>query len=221
MQLALGVPVRCTDEPCGHVADVVIDPTSRRVTHVVVNLSHGHAGARLVPIGLAGPSQDEKPGLVLSCTTDDVLHRPTVQETAYLRLGEFVVDDPAWDVGVETVLAEPYYGYGTGYVGQPSVDPHMTVAYDRIPKGEVEIRRRSRVTSADGHDLGHADGFLVDGDGLITHMVLERGHLWTKRDVTIPIGAVTDLRTDAVALRLTRDEVGDLAPVPVHRWQGE
>jgi hypothetical protein len=24
-----------------------------------------------------------------------------------------------------------------------------------------------------------------DGDGLITHVALERGHLWTKRDVTM------------------------------------
>ena len=32
-----------------------------------------------------------------------------VQEYAYLRLGEFPVDDPDWDVGVQDVLAMPYY----------------------------------------------------------------------------------------------------------------
>ena len=52
------------------------------------------------------------------------------------------------------------------------------MTYDRVPKGEVEIRRSSAVTSADGHDLGQVDGFLVDGEAHITHFILERGHLW-------------------------------------------
>jgi hypothetical protein len=92
------------------------------------------------------------------------------------------------------------------------------VTYDRIPKGEVEIRRASAVTSADGHQLGKVDGFLVDDDDAITHFVLERGHLWGRREVTIPIKEVAQVFTDAVTLTLTKDEVGDLPSVPVHRW---
>jgi len=122
------------------------------------------------------------------------------------------------------VLAEPYYVYG--YAGgpgyetgpQPDYDPHVTVTYDRIPKGDVEIRRASEVTSADGHHLGKVDGFLVDDDDAITHFVLERGHLWGRREVTIPINAVTTVFTDAVTLTLTKDEVGELPSVRVHRW---
>jgi sporulation protein YlmC with PRC-barrel domain len=36
MRLELGSRVDCTDESYGKLADVVIDPTSRRVTHLVV-----------------------------------------------------------------------------------------------------------------------------------------------------------------------------------------
>ena len=36
MRLELGSRVDCTDESFGKLADVVIDPTSRRVTHLVV-----------------------------------------------------------------------------------------------------------------------------------------------------------------------------------------
>jgi len=36
--------------------------------------------------------------------------------------------------------------------------------------------------------------------------------------VTIPIGAVAKVESDAVTLSLSRDEVGALEPVPVHRW---
>ena len=71
--------------------------------------------------------------------------------------------------------------------------------------------------SADEHHLGKVDGFLVDGEADITHVILERGHLWGRRDVTIPIGAVAKVETDAVTLSLSKDQVGELASVRVHR----
>jgi len=84
----------------------------------------------------------------------------------------------------------------------------------------VEVRRASDVTSSDGHHLGKVDGFLVGDDDAITHFVLERGHLWGRREVTIPINAVAQVYTDAVALSLTKDEVGELPSERVHRWTG-
>jgi sporulation protein YlmC with PRC-barrel domain len=92
------------------------------------------------------------------------------------------------------------------------------MTYDRVPKGEVEVRRASPVFSADGHHLGHVEGFVVDGEDQITHVVLERGHLWGKRDVTIPIGSVAKVENDQVILDLSKDEVGRLPAVRVHRW---
>jgi hypothetical protein len=71
----------------------------------------------------------------------------------------------------------------------------MTVSYDRVPKGELEVRRASAVISADGHSLGDVDGFVVDSDEHITHFVLERGHVWGRKEVTIPIGAVPGSKT--------------------------
>jgi hypothetical protein len=34
--------------------------------------------------------------------------------------------------------------------------------------------------------FGHLDGFVVEGDGHITHLVLGRGHLWGRRRLTVP-----------------------------------
>jgi hypothetical protein len=47
--------------------------------------------------------------------------------------------------------------------------------------------------------------------------VLERGHLWGRREVTIPIGAVARVETDAIDLSLTADEVSALPEVRVQR----
>jgi len=213
MRLELGGSVRCADDLLGELADVVIDPTTKRVTHLVVQPHHDIAPARLVPIELAQEAEGHE--ISLRCTVEEVRQLAPVHEFAYLRLGEFPVDDPDWDVGVQELLAMPYY--------EPGVDPmsygtDAGIIYDRVPKGEVEIRRSSAVTSSDGHHLGHIDGFLVDGEQ-ITHIVFERGHLWGRRDLTVPIGAVKKVETDAVTLSLSKDEVGALKGVSVRRWR--
>ena len=226
MRLELGSPVTCTDGPFGELADIVIDPTKRRVTHLVVEPHGDHGKAKLVPIELADTEQGESSAIGVRCSVEEAGRLDPVEEYAYLRLGDSPELEPGWDIGVESVLAQPYYGYGAGGAGigyeavPADYDPHVSMTWDRIPKGEVEIRRASLVNSADGHGLGKVDGFLVGDDDAITHFVLERGHLWGKREVTIPISAVASVYTDAVTLTLTKDEVGDLPSVPVHRWHG-
>jgi len=113
----------------------------------------------------------------------------------------------------------PYDSNGVGeYVG--SYDDNVGISFDRVPKGEVEIRRASSVISADGDTVGHVDGFLVDSDDRISDIVLRRGHLWRKRDITIPISSVTKVETDIVTLGLTTKEIGKLRAVSMRRRFG-
>ena len=136
----------------------------------------------------------------------------------YLRLGEFPVEDPEWDVGISEMLALPYYQpVDLPGVGVPDPAQGVSVRYDRVPKGEVEIRRRSAVSSSDGHVLGHVDGFVVDDEQQISHVVLEHGHLWGRHEIAIPIGAVAAVQDDAVELSLSKAEVGALERVSLDR----
>jgi hypothetical protein len=170
-----------------------------------------------VELASAGDGQRE---IQLECTLDDAAGFEEVHEAAFLRLGESPAQDPDWDVGVDDYLAFPYYA-GLDVGPYPSdVDRDVTLSYDRVPKGEVEVRRASAVISSDGHSLGEVDGFVIDDDDLITHFVLERGHLWGRREVTIPIGAVAGVESDVVHVALSKDEVGDLPAVRVHRRGG-
>jgi sporulation protein YlmC with PRC-barrel domain len=217
MRLELGRRVRCTDQTVGELADVVIDPVKRRLTHIVVKPYHGQGQPRLVPIELVNAGDDEQT-ISLSCTAAEVHELPTVEEFAYLHLDQEAASDPEWDVGVTRVLALPYYetaGMDGGYVGGAE---EVGVVYDRVPKGEVEVRRSSSVMTSDGRYVGDVDGFLVDEDDQITHFVLERGHLWGRKEVTVPIGAVEKLESDTVTIRLTTRELGDLPSHRVHRW---
>jgi sporulation protein YlmC with PRC-barrel domain len=214
MRLELGTRVDCTDGTFGELADVVIDPTTKRVTHLVVKSPEEPWVERLAPVELVEAGDDRSRAAMLRATIEEVRALPPVQQVAYLELGSFPVNDPDWDVGIEEVYALPYY---PAYDLEPG-PLDFTVMYDRIPKGDVEIRRASDVYSADGHHLGHVDGFLVDRDDQITHLVLERGHLWGRREVTIPIGAIAKVETDDVTLSMIKNQVESLPQVPVRRW---
>ena len=214
MRLVLGSPVRCVDSPFGELADVVIDPISRRVTHLVVQPEHRHEAARLVSIERAQSTAD---GIKLDLSAEELERLEPLREAAFLRLGEFPVADPDWEVGIPDMLALPLYPGADGM--EATIDPNARVSwsYDRIPKGEIELRRSSAVTSADGHHLGHVDGFVVEDD-VIVAVVLERGHLWGRREVVIPYGAVERAESDSIVLNLTKDAVGALEGRSVHRW---
>jgi len=220
VRLDLGCPVRCTDDAFGELADVVIDPTTRRVTHLVVQSHRQGEPTRLVPAERARAGDAAAGTIVLDGSVAEIGQLDEVREAAYVRLGEFPVADPDWEVGVEEMLALPYY-QGIDIVGSAPVgyEDHVLWKYDRIPKGDVEIRRASPVIAADGHQLGHVDGFIVDDQDHIGHIVLEHGHLWGRREVVIPIGAVARVENDAVVLTLSRDEVGALESHRVHRWR--
>ena len=117
MRLELGTPVRCQDGMLGELADVVIDPVKRSLTHIIVRPEiEALVGARLVPIDLveAGEEQagERQQVLALRCTVDHVRGLDPVEGFAYEGFGALPVDDPDWDVGVADVLASPVYTSG-------------------------------------------------------------------------------------------------------------
>jgi hypothetical protein len=115
--------------------------------------------------------------------------------------------------GPEQVLSWPYYGLtimSTENMGKVS----ETVTYDTIPLGEVAVRRGDRVNAVDGA-IGHVKGLVIDtGTDHVTHVLLQEGHLWGRKQVAIPIKAVTSV-DDGISLNLTKQEVEDLPPVNI------
>jgi sporulation protein YlmC with PRC-barrel domain len=214
MRLDLDSPVVCADGALGELADVVIDPSTRRVTHLVVQRRDRHDTARLVPIDRArAPAAPEDPTISLDCSIAEVNGLKTLETTAYLPLGQRPVEDPDSDIGIEKAFELPpaqslgVNALGSG-IGPLDGDPHVTVTYDRIPKGTVEIRRASEVTSSDGHHAGHVVGLVLDEQDQIAQLVLEHGHLWRRREIAIPIDSIARIESDEVVLNLSSDEVG-------------
>jgi sporulation protein YlmC with PRC-barrel domain len=75
------------------------------------------------------------------------------------------------------------------------------------------------VHATDGH-IGQVRGFLVDPDShQVTHVLLQEGHLWGRKEVAIPVSAVTQI-DDGIRLSITRQQVQDLPPVDIDRPGG-
>ena len=138
MRLDLGSPVRCSDGDFGELADVVLEPATKRVTHLVV-APHGRPeDARLVPIALLHP-QAAGDGLQLDGSVAEVEALEALHQTAYLRPGEAPEPGAGWDKGIEEAEVLPFLAsdYGLTGAGPVDTDPHRIVSYDRVPKGDV------------------------------------------------------------------------------------
>jgi sporulation protein YlmC with PRC-barrel domain len=208
MRLEVGKPVTGSDGNLGKLADVVIDAGTKRVTHVVVEPKDNPSAARLVPIELTKGGGAE---ISLECTAEAFEKLEPVREYADLRPGQSLKKDPKWDVGVEDIATTPQYGAYGEYAG--GLDPNVAVTYDRVPKGEIELRRASVVYSADGHHVGSVEGVVVGGDRRITHLLLQRGHLWWKQELAVPAAKVAKLETDLVTLAVAKREAEAFPPV--------
>lgn len=165
-----------------------------------------------MPIDLVDTTTKE---LRLRCTVAQFEALENAEET------EFLPGAPGqWGYGPSQMLSLPFFGLGMGGVGMGvgglgmGVGPRE-VTYDKVPVGEVEVRRGQHVHASNG-PIGRVHGLVVDqSDHQVTHVLLAEGHLWGEKEVAIPISAVTGVEEDGVHLSLTKNEVRDLPPVEI------
>jgi hypothetical protein len=207
IEFVIGTEVGCSGANCGRVTFIVVDPLAKKLTHVIVAPDSAREPARLVPVELVKRTRD---GIELLCTMDDFQALEPAVETYFLR------DPPGdWGPRSDQVLGWPFFAMAPGGSGIATPAIADLEPQYRVPPGEVLVRRGQQVRAADG-PIGKVSGLVVDHvDGMVTHILLEQGHLWGRKQVAIPIGDVTGLDEDGVAVRLTKDEIRDLPPVEI------
>jgi sporulation protein YlmC with PRC-barrel domain len=201
-QFTIGAEVSCSDGACGKLSRVVVDPVARVVTHLIVEPRRGHEPARLVPVSLVGSAVGE---IRLNCTSAEFDVLDPAEVTRFIAGYEDVPNYRPTDV-----VAWPYFGY-RGARGSLETS-------DTIPVGEVEVQRGEHVHASDGH-IGQVEGLVIDPDShRVTHVVLQEGHLWGRKDVAIPISTVTRV-LDHVEVSLSKQQIQELPPVDIDRPQ--
>jgi sporulation protein YlmC with PRC-barrel domain len=205
----IGRDVPCRDGACGQLRRVVIDPVRRVVTHLVIEPEDRPGTGHLVPVELVDASGDD---LTLRCTIAEFDVLENAEETQFLTGA-----DGQWGYQQDHMLFLPYYGLGGGALGMGAMgDAGPTViSVDRIPSGQVEVRRGEHVHALDG-DIGRVQGLVIDRtDYHVTHVLLDEGHQWGQKRVAIPFSAVTGVQ-DGVRLNLSKDQLRDLPPVDLY-----
>jgi sporulation protein YlmC with PRC-barrel domain len=212
MTFRLGADASCTDGACGQVSRIIVNPVTREVTHLAVGPKHQYGLGRLVPVDL------------VDATTGQIRLRCALAEFQTLRPAQETESGPdldptghghpdnapnkvKWAIVDGSVIMQP------GARGEPEAPQQVTVDY--VPEGEVEVHRELTVCATDD-DIGQVQGLVVERGGHhVTHVLLREGHMWGRKEVAIPIGAVTKIGTLLIHLSLTKHQVKDLPPVDI------
>jgi hypothetical protein len=198
----IGSDVRCGDGVCGGLSQMVVDPASGVLTHVIVAPHSGHGVPRIVPVELVGSAGDE---VELRCT---LLAFNALEPAEWT---DAPLDPRGWP-GYERAEI-PGWSYFGMMMGEVTVGVPI-VTYKRVPEGEVVVRRGEHAYASNGA-IGRVQGLVVrSGDHRVTGVLLDEGRLWSKRRVAIPIRAIRDF-SDGVRLRLTKDQVRGLPAVSI------
>jgi sporulation protein YlmC with PRC-barrel domain len=204
----IGADAHCTDGVCGEVIRVVVDPVARALTDLVVEPKGRQGLGRLVPLDLVEVADGQ---VRLRCTLAEFEKLAPAEET------QFVPGTRGYEAyGPEQVLSQPYatLGGGASVPGGTVGGVSETVTFDTVPLGEVEVRRGEQVHATDG-TIGEVEGLVIDpANRHVTHVLLKEGHLWGRKEVAIPISAVTSVE-DGIRLNITKHEVQDLPPVDI------
>ena len=203
--IPLNVNVQCSDVACGKTTNVIINPVTHQVTHVVVEDKSLPANpTRLVPVeNVASTTHNQ---ITLSCSKDDVAHMRPFIVTRFIRQS---ASGQAYSSG---------QAYHSQYVLNDTA--YDTVQEEDIPQSELAVYGGMHIEASDGN-VGKLDELVLDPkSGDITHLQMREGHLWGKKDVAIPVSAVDFVDEDTIYLKLVKEDVKALPAVSVKRKAG-
>ena len=83
-EFTVGTQASCSDGLCGEVSRVIIDPGTRRLTHLVIEPKHRRGLGRLVPIDLVDTTSGE---VRLRCTLAEFGNLEAAEETELVEGG--------------------------------------------------------------------------------------------------------------------------------------
>jgi len=179
IEVPIDVKVECTDGHGGTSTHVIINPTTKSITHfVVADNEPVVAHSYLVPVESISETRHDV--IRLNCTIEQLSQMEQFAELHYIANPDQEAGYPA-----DAVYLSPYVS--------PLDSGYLSVEVERIPVGEMAIRRGAVVEATDGF-VGYLGEFLVDPEsGQLTHLVLQEGHGWGKREVTLPLSVIDEM----------------------------
>ena len=206
-QIPIEANVECTDGPCGKSVAVIVHPIQRKVTHLIVD---DKTAQRLVPMEQVADASSDS--VRLRCNQAQLAEMEQFIDTHYIETKKQV-----------TPAAGMMYVEYMPPLATVDETEWTEVAEERVPLGQLAIHRGASVKASDG-PIGKVGELVVDRRGEeITHFVLQEGHLWGKKVMTLPLSAIDYVQEDTVYLKLDKQAIKQLPAIPLkrHHWYAE
>ena len=216
MRLVKGADVYSSQgERLGTLSRVIIDPSSREVTHFVIEKGLMFTTNKIIPIDQVIPDNEEK--IILTSSEHDLGEFPDFEETHYVNLDS--TEYPGSDVTAS--FWYPPVDYAWWRAGMPAVAPPMPVytikATQNIPEGTVALEEGASVISADEKEVGSIEQLIVDSqDNRVTQLVVGKGLLFKERRL-IPVTWISTIGEEEVHLLVN---AGTLERLPEYHLAG-
>ncbi|MCO6453359.1 MAG: hypothetical protein J5I90_21430 [Caldilineales bacterium] len=200
----INAKVECSDGPCGESTTIVVNPVSRDVTYVVVkNTTEDPHVERLVPVAKVAETTHDL--IRLDCASADLAAMDPFVETRYMEFSD-----------TEYMATTAYYGFEMPYA-MPTDYSGRLVEEECVPEGQYAVHRGTHVHASDGH-IGQIGEFVISPEsGHLSHFIMEAGHFWDKKEITVPMLAIDRVEDDTVYLKLDKHAVSELPAVKVKR----
>ena len=210
-EIPLDAMVVCVDGECGKSSHIIIERNSQKVTHFVVKTSNIlESQKRLVSTDCVVRTTSKS--VALNCTKKELAAMPPFTEMRFLNpiTHEYEALENFSDEAIASrssylMWSDPSMpaDIGTDIFSIP-------IEKELIPAGEMAVHRGASVEATDGH-IGKVEEFLVDPqDRHITHLILEKGHLWHKKELTLPMSAIAKMDEEYIYLNIDRATVKSL-----------
>ena len=205
--LVIGSETRTADDKLpGYVKSVVVDRSSRTVTHLVIEPAGREGLARLVPLD---DRVDAREGKIRLGYTE--------AEFRNLTAAEEILADVSESGPVELVTEgwrppddEPAVDGGRTSSAHAIFTSDADLVPVLLPAGEEE-HRGDHVHATDG-EIGQLRALCVDpGTHQVTHVhvLLKEGHLWRHKEVAIPSGSISGF-AGGIHLSISGEQVEEL-----------
>ena len=175
-----GASVQCSDCPCGKATNVVLNPVTRKASHIVVeDKKLPQNSTRLVPIGKVTDATQTQ--INLNYTKNDVVQMPAFMFTDYIH--------------------ETAPGKGLTY---------YSVQVKNIPADELALSSGMEIDASDGKVGKLDEVVLNSKSGEVTHLLMQQGYLWGKKEVAVPVSTASSTAGGVIHLKLNKKAVGEL-----------
>ena len=196
MDIPLNAEAFCSDGHVGRITNVILNPKTDVMSHLVVRLKENPHTEVVVSKELVRNTTSIS--IKLDCTCEQIKNEQSFVETDLIP-----VQIPQYPNAIAWPVAMP----------ETSLKAYR---HHHIPVNEKAVHSGVHVKALDG-DVGQVDEFRANSDGHITHLVLRAGHLWRAKELEIPVSAVSHFGSRSVQLDLRKNEVNGFPLLPVRR----